>query len=116
MQSFKSSCHTDRARPMMTLLPILLLEWVRTIQNSVHLFVVSGSPNTIDFWQSTLVSMLLRKGKNHGQLNSTQTGGPHCRSEEHTSELQSPDHLVCRLLLEKKKTTTRLRHNQHDMQ
>src|SRR5258708_10632394 len=27
------------------------------------------------------------------------------RSEEHTSELQSPDHLVCRLLLEKKKMT-----------
>src|SRR5258708_12559691 len=25
------------------------------------------------------------------------------RSEEHTSELQSPDHLVCRLLLQKKK-------------
>src|SRR5258708_13858958 len=32
-------------------------------------------------------------------------GPPHClRSEEHTSELQSPDHLVCRLLLEKKNT------------
>src|SRR5258708_16939494 len=37
-------------------------------------------------------------------------GGDRCdqgfcdgRSEEHTSELQSPDHLVCRLLLEKKK-------------
>src|SRR5947208_12544789 len=29
------------------------------------------------------------------------------RSEEHTSELQSPDHLVCRLLLEKKKETKR---------
>src|SRR5207244_13467364 len=28
------------------------------------------------------------------------------RSEEHTSELQSPDHLVCRLLLEKKKRET----------
>src|SRR5947208_8833961 len=27
---------------------------------------------------------------------------PSVRSEEHTSELQSPDHLVCRLLLEKK--------------
>src|SRR5258708_8946379 len=27
------------------------------------------------------------------------------RSEEHTSELQSPDHLVCRLLLAKKKTS-----------
>src|SRR5438876_12004879 len=29
--------------------------------------------------------------------------GAHARSEEHTSELQSPVHLVCRLLLEKKK-------------
>src|SRR2546427_733505 len=28
----------------------------------------------------------------------------HCRSEEHTSELQSQSNLVCRLLLEKKKT------------
>src|SRR5258708_10495521 len=28
------------------------------------------------------------------------------RSEEHTSELQSPDHLVCRLLLEKKSQPT----------
>src|SRR3989442_8615116 len=30
-------------------------------------------------------------------------GGTHERSEEHTSELQSRPHLVCRLLLEKKK-------------
>src|SRR3712207_8126142 len=29
----------------------------------------------------------------------------HCRSEEHTSELQSRQYLVCRLLLEKKKNT-----------
>src|SRR5258708_20852054 len=33
---------------------------------------------------------------------------PH-RSEEHTSELQSPDHLVCRLLLEKKKKKMTIR-------
>src|SRR5258708_31752444 len=32
------------------------------------------------------------------------SNGSESRSEEHTSELQSPDHLVCRLLLEKKKT------------
>src|SRR4051794_41704923 len=32
-------------------------------------------------------------------------GRPQRRSEEHTSELQSPVHLVCRLLLEKKKKT-----------
>src|SRR2546430_17479090 len=30
-----------------------------------------------------------------------------CRSEEHTSELQSQSNLVCRLLLEKKKNSTR---------
>src|SRR5438552_1371545 len=30
----------------------------------------------------------------------------HRRSEEHTSELQSPDHLVCRLLLEKKNSAS----------
>src|SRR5258708_30542356 len=34
------------------------------------------------------------------------TDGP--RSEEHTSELQSPDHLVCRLLLEKKNNVCKL--------
>src|SRR5258708_22774342 len=33
------------------------------------------------------------------------------RSEEHTSELQSPDHLVCRLLLEKKTRKTSLTYN-----
>src|SRR5438309_6583857 len=35
--------------------------------------------------------------------NSPRLGGTNGRSEEHTSELQSQFHLVCRLLLEKKK-------------
>src|SRR2546426_9100934 len=35
------------------------------------------------------------------------------RSEEHTSELQSPCNLVCRLLLEKKKKKTNLKLNIH---
>src|SRR5256885_12860499 len=35
------------------------------------------------------------------------------RSEEHTSELQSPCNLVCRLLLEKKKNTTVFAHHRH---
>src|SRR5258708_24294778 len=38
------------------------------------------------------------------------------RSEEHTSELQSPDHLVCRLLLEKKKTTRSKRRTRRNPQ
>src|SRR5438552_5435189 len=36
------------------------------------------------------------------------------RSEEHTSELQSPDHLVCRLLLEKKKRKNDTISNQYN--
>src|SRR5258708_8587572 len=46
------------------------------------------------------------RGKSYG------TTIPACavrRSEEHTSELQSPDHLVCRLLLEKKKKISKER-------
>src|SRR5256885_6917643 len=41
----------------------------------------------------------------HGQgpFERVPHGGVHDRSEEHTSELQSPCNLVCRLLLEKKK-------------
>src|SRR2546429_2438477 len=36
-----------------------------------------------------------------------------CRSEEHTSELQSRLHLVCRLLLEKKKKNHKQKNNIH---
>src|SRR5258708_17729459 len=44
------------------------------------------------------------QGQNFQRLTSTyQSSIGRIRSEEHTSELQSPDHLVCRLLLEKKK-------------
>src|SRR5574344_2871755 len=50
------------------------------------------------------VEFLDPKGSGQAQDNSgyTPDKAPD-RSEEHTSELQSPDHLVCRLLLEKKK-------------
>src|SRR5438552_5798874 len=41
---------------------------------------------------------------------SAPRGGRPPRSEEHTSELQSPDHLVCRLLLEKKKKKLKTEH------
>src|SRR5258708_23341122 len=41
-----------------------------------------------------------QRGRAHRQTLPDPAG--HERSEEHTSELQSPDHIVCRLLLEKK--------------
>src|SRR5256885_13276808 len=58
---------------------------------------------------SPLLHALKHNGRVHGRqrrafrrLTSFESGCPR-RSEEHTSELQSPCNLVCRLLLEKKK-------------
>src|SRR2546422_4289081 len=49
--------------------------------------------------------VLLRAGRQqHLEELAVADGHDHVRSEEHTSELQSRLHLVCRLLLEKKKT------------
>src|SRR5438552_18182871 len=55
----------------------------RSVHRSAHVFWLSACPALLRF-----ASHRRREAK---------------RSEEHTSELQSPDHLVCRLLLEKKK-------------
>src|SRR2546426_7917312 len=55
--------------------------------------------------------LLDRDAEGANRLNPPAAGGKHeharreARSEEHTSELQSPCNLVCRLLLEKKKKT-----------
>src|SRR2546427_8742587 len=69
-----------------------------------------------DVWQGTLALMILktleRAGSLHGygiarQIERTSAdllSENYGRSEEHTSELQSQSNLVCRLLLEKKKT------------
>src|SRR3712207_6980114 len=45
-------------------------------------------------------------GCDHKQVTKVFHASVYLRSEEHTSELQSRQYLVCRLLLEKKKTTT----------
>src|SRR5271163_5233867 len=44
-------------------------------------------------------------GRGSQSASARSRGGRSCRSEEHTSELQSRSDLVCRLLLEKKKKT-----------
>src|SRR5256885_16316205 len=52
---------------------------------------------------SAQAEMSLRSAGTTGEDCGTEAG-TFVRSEEHTSELQSPCNLVCRLLLEKKKT------------
>src|SRR5690348_18097635 len=62
---------------------------------------------TIPYIQmQSMFDNFLPPGKLHyWKSNFFESISDEARSEEHTSELQSPVHLVCRLLLEKKKKT-----------
>src|SRR5258708_26548941 len=78
-----------RRPPRSTLFPYTTL-----FRSKFILYERPGSTSGTDIWAL--------------RISPEQPGGPlkpqrPDRSEEHTSELQSPDHLVCRLLLEKKK-------------
>src|SRR5690348_18263104 len=81
-----------RAQPQSTLFPYT------TLFRSLHAGSVAFVARVL---VHRLVAVMHRKGDGPG-------AGPHRRivdrSEEHTSELQSPVQLVCRLLHEKKKT------------
>src|ERR1039457_7295192 len=60
-------------------------------------------------WSSDVCSSDLHRQFECHDRHATDPAGPP-RSEEHTSELQSPCNLVCRLLLEKKKNKTKRIH------
>src|SRR2546429_6124183 len=65
--------------------------------------MIRRPPRSTLFPYTTLFrSLFLDDGHSHSPRPRNRRTGP--RSEEHTSELQSRLHLVCRLLLEKKKT------------
>src|SRR5256884_5943931 len=57
--------------------------------------------------QRTIAAIFPRAAPRAGASGGRGKGAARGRSEEHTSELQSRLHLVCRLLLEKKKTYDR---------
>src|SRR5262245_62831811 len=65
------------------------------------------SAPSLDFIRAR-VAEDVKANKNDGRVHTRFPPEPngYLRSEEHTSELQSLRHLVCRLLLEKKKNTT----------
>src|SRR5256885_8716719 len=62
----------------------------------------SRSPSGSSTSASTTTTRAVAQGQRWRILTGDR-GSPASRSEEHTSELQSPCNLVCRLLLEKKK-------------
>src|SRR5438552_15641991 len=61
---------------------------------------------TLSLHDALPISHLMDPATQPDPWNLAANSPPHSRSEEHTSELQSPDHLVCRLLLEKKNNQT----------
>src|SRR5256885_9554884 len=65
--------------------------------------MIRRPPRSTLFPYTTLFRSDLTSGCHAGQVDTDRHRPRHRRSEEHTSELQSPCNLVCRLLLEKKK-------------
>src|SRR3712207_8997290 len=57
-------------------------------------------------WKSARCCLTESPRPDSRRVSSTRVKPPRMRSEEHTSELQSRQYLVCRLLLEKKKNIT----------
>src|SRR5258708_28448110 len=92
--------------------------------NRIYFFfflMIRRPPRSTLFPYTTLFRSLCRAlqrsapGATMRQNSSTKWFWPvnNQRSEEHTSELQSPDHLVCRLLLEKKNAKPHLHPRTH---
>src|SRR5216684_7879292 len=83
----------------------------RDVSTSQFFFflMIRRPPRSTLFPYTTLFRSEPPRGKLLRALTTLEPGERWLRSEEHTSELQSRLHLVCRLLLEKKKQ--QIRHN-----
>src|SRR5256885_5242085 len=99
-----------RRPPRSTLFPYTTLFRSRSRASSRSWFWKARraySPSYPERWHSEAWYETMRPLR-PGPGTSLLAGTDSTRSEEHTSELQSPCNLVCRLLLEKKKILTRL--------
>src|SRR5205809_7383301 len=70
--------------------------------------MIRRPPRSTLFPYTTLFRSPFKKASSGFAKWSSTHRTPRCRSEEHTSELQSRLHLVCRLLLEKKKKKNKI--------
>src|SRR6202051_5342411 len=73
--------------------------------------MIRRPPRSTLFPYTTLFRSMRWHGPSRNSCCNRSSGPARSRSEEHTSELQSHEHLVCRLLLEKKNNTHS--HNLH---
>src|SRR5690348_17535724 len=78
----------------------------RRLPRSVYMALVAGAEKGVTLQDNLAAFGELRFAPPRiANLPAARDMATSVRSEEHTSELQSPVHLVCRLLLEKKKKT-----------
>src|ERR1041385_9287515 len=77
---------------------------------SFFFLMIRRPPRSTLFPYTTLFRSAAFPGQDPERQLVNWLGGRSSRSEEHTSELQSRLHLVCRLLLEKKKNSTTRKH------
>src|SRR5207244_13638839 len=89
--------------------PVFLLVMVAFLMLAVLFFASPGPPLDLHSFPTRRSSdlttfVLMRTGASKPSAVVSLVYSPSGRSEEHTSELQSPDHLVCRLLVEKQIT------------
>src|ERR1039458_10733212 len=89
--------------------------WVAVVSPLVHVlvfvvffFLMIRRPPRSTLFPYTTLFRSHRRAHDEGDAAEEEQLFPH-RSEEHTSELQSLRHLVCRLLLEKKKKKKRIK-------
>src|SRR3712207_7968238 len=76
-----------------------------SLHDALPICSVCASDSTSIFFKATFASnsLLLARATANASSETSQASTAASRSEEHTSELQSRQYLVCRLLLEKKK-------------
>src|SRR5256885_11107865 len=100
-----------RRPPRSTLFPYTTL--FRSWNDNENLFVPLSTIQTAldEAGQINTITVANVGGVTQGYLRSDEAVREVARSEEHTSELQSPCNLVCRLLLEKKKYKCLNRHS-----
>src|SRR3712207_8239734 len=92
-----------RRPPRSTLFPYTTL--FRSVQKAAHT-APSHEVTRLRAVTTGTDPMTLKTKPDAGYAHVSSCGHVTARSEEHTSELQSRQYLVCRLLLEKKKTST----------
>src|SRR5438309_12077853 len=80
-----------------------ILEWLFPIFSFFFFLMIRRPPRSTLFPYTTLFRSPATTASWPDDSSAAVTDMPTSRSEEHTSELQSQFHLVCRLLLEKKK-------------